>query len=416
MRGSRTPSRHTAATTSFSPLLGSRAPTAMLIVGWFQWPGRSWKSTWRERELLADRAVGAKVHNMPEGLVGKRGVWNPQNSDSRCFQWCIRAHMADIASWGTNSRKKAAERLSDPRFFEDYGPVQPGRPSKDLQKQLSDFGLDFSALPTDRKFFQREMVRGPTVENAPIQILLLRMESHYALIYDFSLFCSNRSAELDGSRRLTSHVFACHRCGGSFKSNETLADQEKPCSRDPAKRFTPIRMPDVTKSTSFATKPPLVFYADLETWAEEAPNVQVQELSHGLQRNVASAAFLAVERGGFELGQEEKSFLTHAEVGEHQFAVVERFLGKSLALAKRYVEWTKRTNVMPRPTDLQWTRHQAALRCERCNIRFQDGNPKRLKVCHHRHGTGEYLEALCATCNKGIRQPPCVPTQTPGRI
>ena len=401
--------------------------------------------------VAEDRPVGAKLHEKPEGLGNKRGVWNPQNDDNLCFQWCVRAHMPGIESWSSNARKKAAKKLSDRRFYlDEFAPV-PNRPPKDAKFILNDFGLDFSTLPTDRgvvwtdidefeaanrgkvacyvwewiqekwgdrKFFQREMVRGPTVVNAPIEILLLRVENHYMLIFNYNNFCGNRSAELDGSRRLTSHVFACHRCGGSFKSSETLAaHQEKPCSRDPAKRSAHIRMPDMRKNEhrlrykagKSAELAPLVLFADLETWTEEAPNVQVQEISHGLQRDVASAAFLSVAHNGFEVTEEEKCFLTHAESGEHRFAVVERFLRKALALAKRYQDWTKNTNVMPKPTDLQWRHHQEALRCERCNIPFREGDSRRMKVCHHRHGTGEYLEALCATCNKGIRQPPCVP-------
>ncbi|CAE7661755.1 unnamed protein product, partial [Symbiodinium necroappetens] len=379
--------------------------------------------------VAEDRPVGAKIHEMPEGLGNKRGVWNPQNEDTQCFQWCVRAHMAGIESWSSNDRKKAAKKVRDRRFYLDgYAPA-PNRPAKGAQVRLNDFGLDFSTLPTDRGVVWTDidafeaanhgkMVRGPTVEDAPIQILLLRVVNHFMLIFNFNNFCSNRSAELDGSRRLTTQVFACHRCGGSFKSAETLvARQEKPCSRDPAKRFSPIRMPNVSKNEhrlrykagNSAELAPLVLFADLETWTEEAPNVQVQEISHGIQRNVASAAFMAVTRNGFEVDQADKIFVTHAEIGEHRFAVVERFLRKSLALAKSYKAWAEQTNVMAKPTDLQWRHHQEAVRCERCNIAFREGDSRRMKVCHHRHGTGEYLEALCATCNKGIRQPPCVP-------
>ena len=402
--------------------------------------------------VAADRPVGAKIHEMPEGLSCKRGLWNPQNEDHQCFHWCIRAHMAGVESWSGQARAKAAERLNDPRFFEPgYAPVRRrGRPCKDRQLLLNDFGLNFSCLPSDRgvvwsdmdrfeaanqgkiacyvwewikvdwgerKFFQREMVRGPTVEDAAIQVLLLRVENHYMLIYDFNVFCSNRSAELCASRRLTTQVFACHRCGGSFKSQETLLKhQEQPCSRDPARRATAIRMPDAEKNEhllryktkSSAELAPLTLYADLETWSETAPNVQVQEHTHCLQRNVASAALLAVTHNGFELSQDDKCFLTHAEVGEHRFAVVERFLRKALRLAKDYVDWTKCTNIMPRPTEAQWRQHGAALRCQRCNCLFREDCSRRMKVCHHRHGTGEFIESLCATCNKGVRQPACV--------
>ena len=238
------------------------------------------------------------------------------------------------------------------------------------------------------------------------------------LIFNFDNFCSKRSAELDGSRREVSGVLVCHKCGGAFKSKLTLlAHQEHPCSRDPAKRTTPIRMPDAEKfehrlrykAKNSAELAPLTIFADLETWTEEAPNVQVQELCHGLHRSVASAAFVAVTHNGFEVAEEDKCFLDHAEVGEHRFAVVERFLRKALTLASPYKEWTKYTNIMPQPSEEQWRQHQLAVRCARCNIVFQEGNSRRMKVCHHRHGTGEYIETLCATCNKAIRQPPCVP-------
>ena len=405
--------------------------------------------------IAEDRQVGApKQYVLPEGLSGKHGIWNPQNKDHQCFSWCVRAHMAGVADWSSHDRKNSAERLRDPRFFQaSYAPKRTsGRPHRGEELVLEDFGMDFSALPKDRgttfsdiqlfeeanrgkigcyvfewvqvdwgerRFYESQQIRAPSVENAENLVLLLRVQQHYMLIHNFNAFCSRRAAELDGSRRL-SHTpqHTCARCGVNFSTEARLTKhQETPCHRDVTQRKTVLRMPDPAKQEdllrykcrSSAELTPLTLYADLETWSEQAPDPLVGEHTSCLQHTVASAAFLAVCHNGYQVSEEDRCYLTVAEAGDHKFAVVERFLRKALMVAQDYVEWKKTTNVMPIPSTEQWERHQQATHCQRCNVSFIENHSKRMKVCHHRHGTGQYIEAVCASCNKGIRQPFCVP-------
>ena len=102
-------------------------------------------------------------------------------------------------------------------------------------------------------------------------------------------------------------------------------------------------------------------------------------------------------------------YLTRAEAGESEHAVVERYLRFLLRVGKRYLLWKKTTNVPARPTAAEWEEHQAATKCARCDKAFVEGCPRKGKVLHHRHGTGEYIETLCGSCNRAITQAREVP-------
>ncbi|CAE7467302.1 unnamed protein product, partial [Symbiodinium microadriaticum] len=267
-----------------------------------------------------------------------------------------------------------------------------------------------------KSYFERHLVREPTYGGPKPQheVHLLRLDEHYVLIYNMSAFFSSRGRALDGSRSRVRHV--CHRCRCGFRSAENLAQhQQEPCSFDPGQRKAVLRMPDVSKRQHLVRyKPgpsaefcPLVVYSDLEAFSDPVP--QAAEDLRSVQRRVASLAFRAVTRNGFELPTGEMVYLTRAEAGEGEHAVVERYLRFLLRVGKRYLLWKKTTNVPARPTAAEWEEHQAATKCARCDKAFVEGCPRKGKVLHHRHGTGEYIETLCGSCNRAITQAREVP-------
>ena len=396
-----------------------------------------------------DLQMGAPhPHPLPEELVAKKCFWNPRTEDFSCFSWCVRAHLAEVHKL-PDQRPKTSTRLTDEVFYRV--PPARGKYSKQAKRELEDFGLNWSTLPdpsqrgvcwTDiaeferangglihvhvwdwcrqevagKSYFERHLVREPTYGGPKPrhEVHLLRLDAHYVLIHNMSAFFSSQGRALDGSRSRVRHV--CHRCRCGFRSAENLArHQQQPCSFDPGQRKAVLRMPDVSKRQHLVRyKPgpsaefcPLVVYSDLEAFSDPVP--QAAEDLHSVQRRVASLAFRAVTRNGFELPTGEMVYLTRAEAGESEHAVVERYLRFLLRVGKRYLLWKKTTNVPARPTAAEWEEHQAATKCARCDKAFVEGCPRKGKVLHHRHGTGEYIETLCGSCNRAITQAREVP-------
>ena len=238
---------------------------------------------------------------------------------------------------------------------------------------------------------------------------------HYALIHNFNAFYGSQGVSMEGSRK-KSHksAFTCPRCRANFNTAANLEKhQEMPCHWDPSRRATPLRMPDPQKweqllrykTSASAELSPLTFYADLEVSSDRPPSEAVERITHRLQRRVASAAYLSVGHNGYLPSRRCWLDVMRAEDGP--YAVVERFLTSLLRESQRYLDWTKNTNLMPPPSSEAKALFDAATCCARCQRNFVPDDTHKCKVYHHRHGIGEFIEALCADCNKGVRQPTC---------
>ena len=75
-----------------------------------------------------------------------------------------------------------------------------------------------------------------------------------------------------------------------------------------------------------------------------------------------------------------------------------------LKLADHYLTWRRRTRAvsMTRREELE---HRAATHCRECLASFETAEKK----LHHCHGTGQYLGALCHSCNIAAQTPKTIP-------
>ena len=189
---------------------------------------------------------------------------------------------------------------------------------------------------------------------------LLRLDEHYVLIYNMSAFLQQPGSRLGRLQvpsppRLSPVPLwlpvrrTTWRGTSRNLAASTLASAKRFCAwPDVSKRQHLVRY----KPGPSAEFCPLVVYSDLEAFSDPVP--QAAEDLHSVQRRVASLAFRAVTRNGFELPTGEMVYLTRAEAGESEHAVVERYLRFLLRVGKRYLLWKKTTNVPARPTAAEW--------------------------------------------------------------
>ena len=262
-------------------------------------------------------------------------------------------------------------------------------------------------------------LRSPSVEKPKHEILLLLHLDHYVLIYDFSKASSLRGGELpeECRRENTRHWNSCHRCQNNFSSTESLKKHLKSglCNASVADRLRSqrIRLPANVEEERLFYKPgpsaewaELVIYSDIEVF-----NDRLQEKENGrvkaLQHETASTCYAAVGRCGYEVPQQHKIHLDLCRTDDVPFAVMERYLRRLLDLAFHFQNW-QNLNIPYELTASQQAEFDAAMVCSLCELPFTS-DQSRQKVVHHRHGTGEYLGALCNTCNLAVRRQKTVP-------
>ena len=148
---------------------------------------------------------------------------------------------------------------------------------------------------------------------------------------------------------------------------------------------------------------PLTRYADLEVYSTPAPTVHIAQQQPARQTVAASSCYVAVGRCGYVPPEELRLRLTHHERDSDKYHAVRSMLNDLLKLANHYLTWRRRTwpVSMTRREELE---HRAATHCRECLASFETE-----KKLHHCHGTGQYLGALCHSCNIAAQTPKTIP-------
>ncbi|CAE7203379.1 unnamed protein product [Symbiodinium sp. CCMP2592] len=391
------------------------------------------------------RAAGGCNVRLPESLNQKKGIWCPQVT-GRCFefcQFCIRAAFLGIGDMSAAQRLHTVRCTGQPFYAENRGRGRPAASSE--LRELVSVGLDFGAVDSDEVTFDQigdfEMANvgkvevvvygwveqmwrgtrrvGETQLRTPLQevveartpttrvVVLLFVEGHYVLVYNFNAFVSQRSSQIDVRWRSGNNVHCCPICRANFRTELALRTHFRTgaCRHDFEGRRSQIQMPSAARAElkyfakSSCELAPVIVYADLEVFSKTAPaNAAVE----GVQNKVAAAAYVTVGACGYEPPEEHKLWMDHAVEGESDYAVVLRFLNSLQHLLRDYTDW--RVNMQKR---LVWTTehremHRRAEVCRECGRHF---GRDVVKVAHHEHGTGSWLAALCEGCNHAAQIP-----------
>ena len=399
-------------------------------------------------EMVPEVGPGGRVGQLPESLHQKKGIWCPQIG-ARCFEFCIRAAFLGVGDMSTSQRRHTVRCTGQPFYEETRG---RGRPPAGFQNKLVDVGVDFSSVGDEVSLEQlaafemsnlgkleiivygwvetewrgtrhvgEKQLRVPLQEAVDARtpstrtVILLLHGCHFSLIYNFNAFISQQGVE--ARWRGSNVIHACPICRSNFKTEAGMKAHFKTaaCRMDFEGRTSTISMPeeDADSRVYYRTKPscelcPILVYADFEVFSEEAAQFAAVE---GAQTRVAAAAYAAVGMCGYEPPQKHRLWLEHAAEGDHECAVVFKFLSSLAELAEHYFNWCENEG-----KNLVWTaehleQHQRAKSCRECRRRF--GAVRKVahhdhgtvqKVAHHDHGTGSYLGALCQDCNKAARR------------
>ena len=173
-----------------------------------------------------------------------------------------------------------------------------------------------------------------------------------------------------------------------------------------------IRLPESPEEAKLHYKPgpseewcELVIYADLEVF-HDAPAEDLVGKTIAKQHEAASTCYLAKARGGYEVPKKHRMHLDRCRLQDGPFDVLERFLRNLLELAEDHLHWCRDVNVAPTFKPGEEEAYRAAQNCQCCGAAF---GLETMKVLHHRHGTGEYLAALCSACKVAIRRRKLIP-------
>ncbi|CAE7702831.1 unnamed protein product [Symbiodinium sp. CCMP2592] len=318
--------------------------------------------------------AGGCWKELPELLKhGKKGLWSPKNADNKCFRYCVMAELLGCRDWGNEYRKKVSECRGRP-FYD----LPNGRPSKRMRLSdpvgvyVNEQAIDFSMLPEESAVAFEDIEKFELGNAGLVEIFVYQWSRVPWVNDDFHFLMP------DPGKRQVDRMLMPERSAATLHY----------------------------KAGPSAAMHPCVCYADFETFNAKAPQQLAGQSVLAKQDRVASFAYMAVGRCGFQVPSLHRLRLERATEESGEFGIVELFLRSLLELAKRYREWRLRTNKPCRMTQADQRRFNRAETCEICGGGFEQGNPK---VAHHEHGTGKFLSAACNKCNLLIRLPTSLP-------
>ena len=238
-------------------------------------------------------------------------------------------------------------------------------------------------------------------------VALLLHQNHYILIHNFNAFAGQQGEQVGLRWRKTSRLHLCPICTQNFKSELALRTHFKngQCRADFEGRKSQISMPTPQAAVlRYQAKlscelSPLMVYADFEVFSKECEGGAA---ILGCQNRVAAVGYAAVGICGCEPPDEHKLRVIHALPGDHECAVVLKFLASMMNLADHFEDWRIGGKKRLVWNAEQKSEHKKARACRECRRAFDAKKKGCGKVAHHEHGTGAFLGSLCQDCNKAV--------------
>ncbi|KAL4119986.1 hypothetical protein QTP88_012736 [Uroleucon formosanum] len=365
---------------------------------------------------------GSSYLPLPESILNRNAVINPQNIARQCFKWAILAKhvLRDRARVGTNysseehrydfSALSTPTPVSEIELFERSNPgttvnLYGIRNCEKNKKSITQSAAYPLRVADEEKanHFDLLLITGKDAEN------------HYVYISNFSRLASSQKNNHEH------RLFYCKRCFTSFEDRplkyklhgeRALENHRLSCGTH--KPVLPL-MPKEGDTLEFKAwrkteRLPFVVYADFEALLLKTSQKQGENTTAMHTHHPMSYGYLVVAAEGVPIDLFDQFDIPRAPVifrgSATEDDVAKRFVRDVLDVADRIARLYKEVNV-PIIMSVEDCRvHDAKVMCELCSGAFTERN---CKTAHHDHLSGHFLKTLCNTCNLKLKTPNFVP-------
>ncbi|KAL4091521.1 hypothetical protein QTP88_026196 [Uroleucon formosanum] len=368
---------------------------------------------------------GSSYLPLPESILNREAVVNPQNIDRQCFKWAILAKhvLRDRTRVGANYRRE--EHRYD---FSALSTPTPVCEIKVFEKSNPDTSVNVYGV---RKCVKNKNNKKSSTQSVayPLRIAAEEKEDHFDLLLITGKDVENHYAFISNFSRLVSpqknnhqhRLFYCKRCFVSFEDRplkyklhgeRALAKHRLLCGEH--KPIVPL-MPKEGDTLKFEAwckteRLPFVVYADFEalllkTGRKQGENTTAIHVHHPMSYgyHVVAAEGISTELlDQFDIPRAPVIFRGSAT----QDDVAKRFVRNIIGVAEKIARLYKEVNVPIIMSVEDCHVHGVKTMCDLCSCAFSERN---CKTAHHDHLSGRFLKTLCNTCNLKLKTPNFVP-------
>ncbi|KAL4153519.1 hypothetical protein QTP88_001352 [Uroleucon formosanum] len=344
---------------------------------------------------------GSSYLPLPESILNRKAVVNPQNIDRQCFKEEHRYDFSTLSTPTPVSEIELFERSNPGTTVNLYG-VRNFEKNKKSSTQSAAYPLRV-ADEEKADHFDLLLITGKDGEN------------HYTYISNFSRLASPQKNNHEH------RLFFCKRCFTSFEDRplkyklhgeQALAKHRLSCGTH--KPVLPL-MPKEGDTLEFKAwckteRLPFVIYADFEALLLKTSQKQGANTTAIHTHHPMSYGYLVVAAEGVPIELFDQFNIPRAPVIFRGSAindeVAKRFVRTILNVTDRIGRLYKEVNV-PIIMSVEDCRvHDGKTLCELCSGTFTEQN---CKTAHHDHLSGRFLKTLCNTCNLKLKTPNFVP-------
>ncbi|XP_060848275.1 uncharacterized protein LOC132927701 [Rhopalosiphum padi] len=368
---------------------------------------------------------GSSYLPLPESILHRKAVVNPQNVDSQCFKWAILVkHVA------VEHRERVGANYLNEECRYDFSALSVPTPVSEIKLfERANPGTSVNVYGV--KNCKKNKKNKSSTQSAayPLRVVDDEQPNHFDLLLIAGSEKNNHYTYISNFSRLVSlqknnrehRLFFCKKCFTSFDDRplryklhgeEALAQHRLVCGTH--KPILPV-MPAEGTTLEFdalrkTQRLPFVLYADFEALLPKTTQHYGVNTSALHSHHPMSYGFLVVAADGVPAELLEQFGIARTPTvyrgSESADDVAKRFVLAVTDVADRICKLLKTTNV-PIVMSVEDVRaHGVKTACDLCAKTFTTSNRK---VAHHDHLSGRFLKTLCNACNLALRTPKFVP-------
>ena len=353
---------------------------------------------------------------LPPNIQHKRAVLNIQNSDNKCFLWCILAALHPV-HWSNHPEQVSNYKQYETDFQSVMSDIEYPVTLSDITKFENRAGkriaINVYSFTSDKYLVHPVRISDIDDDDARvINLLLISNEDvhHYTLIRSISRLLGSQTTKHEHC------IEVCPRCLTTFDDRdrrdhqnlhsrqiaiEKLAEHKIYCGDNRPARML---MPETNEVEEFKMhkallEHPAIIVADFESFLKPLsycePDPEISSTTPYQLHQPNSFGYVVVRR--------DKINEAYIYRGPN---VIEHFLEKMVEEVEVIGSVLLTSKPMAPLTENELQNYNSTEVCPVCDQSFTDENKK---IFHHDHFSGNYIGGICNTCNLKIQKPKFIP-------
>ena len=339
---------------------------------------------------------GSSFLPLPPSIVATRSCLNIRNSDEKCFVYSVLAKLHPLDYKNNANRSSKYEKFESELNLDGLEFPLPVKQVPKFERQNPSISVNVLHLDEESQSIMPLLITKQKDRQHHINLLLISNDEkrHYVLIQNLSRLFSSKSNH-------KAQCFPCVLCLHRWKTQKALENHMLDCVKfSPQTLVFPENEEDIFleyRGHSREFEVPFAFYLDFECFLKKADPVDDDARKKTIDREIhVPAGFACLRVSSMPEYNDEAPFLYS---GPDPMSHFYEYLQSELAKIDEIL--MKKAEMLPMSEEEEES-FLNSYQCGHCYKKFSSKINDR-KCRHHNHVTGEFIAAVCSSCNLQLK-------------